>query len=217
MKGFQSPNHTQTPNDLFDEYLPLMGEAELKVVMAIVRLTYGYQRSRVKASLSELRKATGLSKQGVLDGAHAAEKRGLIRYIPKKSGSEWVVNQVDHSGQPSRPPTPKSGQPSRPKYSSLNKELFKETIKESAFFSNSEFWAAWDEFEAHRREKRKPFTEVSAKRTAAKLGKYPVLIAIEALNTAVDRGWTGVFPESINASPNGKPKSAETARLPKGV
>ena len=90
--GFTSPNFTQTPNDLFDILLRDMGEAELKVVLAVVRGTFGWHRDGFTLSLAKMAEQTGLSINGVIAGAVAAEKRGLLRRLTsglKSTG--WVA------------------------------------------------------------------------------------------------------------------------------
>lgn len=119
---FQSPNHTQIPNDLFDEMLPHMGYAELKVTLSILRLTLGWHKERAKATLSRLCELTGLSKQAVLDGAEMAEKRGtLVKEYNERGECEWAVYLLDRDGLPTRPGAVK--QVDRPSYSKerLNK------------------------------------------------------------------------------------------------
>ena len=92
MAGFQSPNYTQTPNDLFDNFISEMGEAELKVILAIIRGTFGYHRNEFVLSIRKIAKMTGLSINGVRAGAKAAEERGLIeRVINKKRSTIWKV------------------------------------------------------------------------------------------------------------------------------
>lgn len=116
-KGVPEPNYTQVPNDLFDKYLADMGRAELKVVLAISRMTFGYHRDRVRISLSRLVEMTGLSRASVLKGAEEAEKRGLITKLNDGGVTEWVVNllnqfkkdpqvvvkKVNHTGKESKP------------------------------------------------------------------------------------------------------------------
>jgi len=91
--GFASPNYTQTPNDLFEIMMRDMDCAELKVVLAIVRLTYGYHRTFCKAGIKDLRKMTGLSYGGVVLGAKYAERRGVIRRTNPndKTKAEWEI------------------------------------------------------------------------------------------------------------------------------
>jgi phage replication O-like protein O len=78
MSGFQSPNYTQTPNDLFDQLLPDLGLAELKVVLCIVRHTFGYHKDNVKLSVRAIARFTGLTAKSVMEGAKQAEEHGLI-------------------------------------------------------------------------------------------------------------------------------------------
>lgn len=90
--GFQHPNHTQVPNDLFDVHLRDMGLAELKVVLAVLRETLGWQRHRAELTLDELAELTGLDRGSVLDGAGRAERRGLLRRSAEaRKGTTWEV------------------------------------------------------------------------------------------------------------------------------
>jgi len=87
---FTSPNYTQVPNDLLGYFqdgqlvpglLADMSGSELKVLLALSRLTFGFHREHCEASLTVLESMTGLSRPSVLAGAAAAEERGLIRKI----------------------------------------------------------------------------------------------------------------------------------------
>lgn len=102
MTGFDKPNYTQVPNALFD-LMPLMGTAELKVVMTAVRQTFGYHRESDAISLTQFEKATGLSRQGVIDGIAAAIERGVM--LETGTGKRGVkryrllVKPVDQSSE----------------------------------------------------------------------------------------------------------------------
>jgi len=93
--AFQSPNYTQTPNDLFDSMLPEIGEAELKVTLAAIRRTFGFHRERFRLSLTDMMSSTGMSRPAVIRGAEQAEKRGTLRREHDKGVTIWVVNVVD--------------------------------------------------------------------------------------------------------------------------
>ena len=80
-KGFSSPNYTQAPNDWFDEMLPLMGLAEMKVTAVLIRHTFGFHRKRVDMGLARLAALTGLSENSVIKGALEAEKRGTLKRL----------------------------------------------------------------------------------------------------------------------------------------
>ncbi len=117
MTGFASPNYTQTPNELFDKYLPEIKDlSELKVTMAIIRQTLGYQKKRDPISLSRLQKLTGLSRQAAFEGAEKAVARGLVAIVGRgargisiyalvidnDSSLDWSTEET-RTGLPSRP------------------------------------------------------------------------------------------------------------------
>lgn len=78
-KGYERPNHTQTPNTFFDESLKnIKSMPELKVVLAIIRKTLGWQKTRDKISMSQIRELTGMGQQSVQRGIDLALKDGLI-------------------------------------------------------------------------------------------------------------------------------------------
>jgi len=75
---FGAPRFTQIPDVLFDEYLPELGFAELKVLLAIMRRTYGWRKPTDAISLSQLEKGTGLSRKAVWTATNSLEEEGYI-------------------------------------------------------------------------------------------------------------------------------------------
>jgi phage replication O-like protein O len=61
------PNTCQVPNVILDQVMPQSSHAEFKVVMAVVRKTYGWGKETDRISLSQLVKMTGVSKPKVID------------------------------------------------------------------------------------------------------------------------------------------------------
>jgi len=88
MAGFESPNYTQVPNDLFDR-LKEFDKADLKVLLAVIRATFGYHRDRAKITTREMATLTGLSVASVQPAAEKLEKMGLIEQI--KDGTHTTV------------------------------------------------------------------------------------------------------------------------------
>lgn len=84
--GVDKPNYTQMPNLLLDDLMMHMGEAELKVTIALSRLTFGYHREKVEISLSQLKDITHMSRQGVINGINAGIERGTIERTEGKRG-----------------------------------------------------------------------------------------------------------------------------------
>lgn len=121
--SFSAPNYTQTPNELFALQAD-MKEAELRVTLAIVRATFGWNAGGQLAhlTLDMLMADTGLSKQGVMNGVNAGKTRGTLVIL--KQGKEVYYGlsispdgaaAAGAKGQPSRPKLiAPDGQPSRP-------------------------------------------------------------------------------------------------------
>lgn len=67
-----------------------------------------------------------------------------------------------------------------------------------------DFHLAWTSWEAHRREIKKKLTPTSTSRQLASLAAVGVANAIRAIETSIEKGWTGLFPEHGPVR-NGKP------------
>lgn len=88
--GFRSPNYTMVPDELFDELLPELSGAELKVLLYIIRRTFGFKRDSDTISLNQmlsgiktrdgriLDRGVGLSKKTVLVAIRSLEEKNAI-------------------------------------------------------------------------------------------------------------------------------------------
>ena len=101
---FDKPNYTQIPNRFMDELLATLNNCELRVLLSIMRKTFGWNKERDRISLSQIQKMTGLSHQGVIDGLYGKDgtdsgliPRRLITVFESKLGNEYLVNVVDQS------------------------------------------------------------------------------------------------------------------------
>jgi len=114
--AINTPNFTQIPNELLgdlladDEVQPglmaTLENSQVKVFLAVCRLTFGYHRAERRASITMIQKLTGLSRQGVINAANALERADLIERSRAKRITVWrvkVVNSVGQSGQLSWP------------------------------------------------------------------------------------------------------------------
>jgi len=89
-RGFVRPNTTPTPDDLFDIFLTQLTHAELKVLLYIIRRTYGFKKDDDRISLkqiaggimtkkgNQLDKGAGITKRGAIKALQALEEKGLI-------------------------------------------------------------------------------------------------------------------------------------------
>lgn len=101
--GFASPRYTQVPDELFDDLLPDLTGAELKVLMYVIRRTFGFKRDSDHISLSQmvqgitrkdgsiLDRGTGLTKESIIRAARTLVDKGILvrtRVTSAKKGFE---------------------------------------------------------------------------------------------------------------------------------
>lgn len=89
-EGFSEPNYTPVPDDLFDVIAPELTESELRVLLYIIRRTFGFKRESDSISLSQmvdgittkdgrvLDRGTGLSRRGVMAGCQGLVDKQII-------------------------------------------------------------------------------------------------------------------------------------------
>src|SRR5438045_3359281 len=88
--GYCGPNYTPVPDQFFDEQLPDLSGAELKVLLYIMRRTFGWKKDSDNISLSQmlrgittrdgrvLDRGVGLSKKTLLSAINSLEAQGII-------------------------------------------------------------------------------------------------------------------------------------------
>jgi len=127
--GFRAPSYTMVPDELFDQLLPDLSGAALKVLLYIVRRTFGFKKQCDNISLSQLccgittrdgralDRGTGLSRSTVILALKELTGRNIIiaaRHGNDKHGNEATTYQLHMAsttpaGDP--PPGPKIGLP----------------------------------------------------------------------------------------------------------
>lgn len=87
--GFSSPNYTQIPNEMLDDWLHKLGLAELKVLMVIMRKTFGWHKTRDRISLNQLKEITGLEKTHISKATKSLVEKNLIsKTVEGKKGTQ---------------------------------------------------------------------------------------------------------------------------------
>src|SRR5258708_13748420 len=121
--GFSAPNYTQVPDELFDDLLTDLSGAELKVLLYIIRRTFGFKKTEDNISLSQmlngitkkegevLDKGTGLSKKTLLAALNTLEEKHIILTERRRSaerGNEPTTYKLNIVGASStdNPNTP---------------------------------------------------------------------------------------------------------------
>lgn len=113
--GFDSPNYTPTPDALFDELAPNLSESELRVLLYIVRRTFGFKRDADAISLSQLvsgittkdgrvlDRGTGMSRPGVTKGVKGLVEKGVIsveKVMDERGENQVNVYRLRFRGEP---------------------------------------------------------------------------------------------------------------------
>jgi hypothetical protein len=129
--GFFAPNYTQVPDELFDDLMTDLSGAELKVLLYIIRRTFGFKKTEDTISLSQmlngittkagevLDRGTGLSKKTLLMALNTLEAKNIILTERRRSaerGNEptaYKLNIVSNSSSnnPDRTPGVKNTPP----------------------------------------------------------------------------------------------------------
>lgn len=72
------PNYTQSPNVFFDEIFKNLKEGELRLVLVLVRQTFGWHKSADRISLSQLAEKSGMERRSVCRSLAALIEKGLV-------------------------------------------------------------------------------------------------------------------------------------------
>lgn len=84
--GLYRPNYTMVPNQVLDELVPRLTEAETKVVLILCRASFGYQTSNAVLSLSDLAARTGLHRRSIMRAVASLEAYGIITVNRERTG-----------------------------------------------------------------------------------------------------------------------------------
>src|SRR5918992_504428 len=121
-QGYASPNYTPVPDELFDEQLPDLSGSELKVLLYIIRRTFGFKKDSDNISLNQLLhgittkegevldRRTGLTKKTLLEAIKSLVEKNLIiteRRRSKEKGDEpttYRLNLISHPRETSDTP-----------------------------------------------------------------------------------------------------------------
>jgi hypothetical protein len=113
--GFQSPNYTPVPDEIFDDLIDFLSNAELKVLLYIVRRTFGFKKLSDNISFSQLcrgittregeilDRGTGLSKSTVALAVKSLTEKNIIvvrRNISKEKGFEPTTYALNFADAP---------------------------------------------------------------------------------------------------------------------
>jgi phage replication O-like protein O len=99
-QGFQLPNTTQIPNQVFDTLMSHLSGGELKVLLYICRRTFGFRKDSDSISLSQIAKGITTKAGRVLDQGTGLSKRQVQRALRVLESRKVILveRKVDESG-----------------------------------------------------------------------------------------------------------------------
>jgi len=203
---------------------------ETKIILCVVRYTYGFQRKVGKFSARFLSEATGIKpnhiftasrdliKKNILINKSKTEKTTRI-YSLNKDYDSWKLDKYQNGISPetvllSSPETVLKSSPVKV----TKKERKKTETKEDSYFfdslpnklNNNQDKEAWQRWIDYRAERKKGITLSTAKLQLGKLVEYQAkgMSAIDIINQSIEKGWLGLFPIKQD-----KPKEQITSSL----
>jgi phage replication O-like protein O len=98
--GFQFPNTTQIPNEVFDALMPHLSGGELKVLLYICRRTFGFRKDKDSISLTQIAHGITTKAGRVLDQGTGLSKRQVQRALRVLESRKVILveRRVDETG-----------------------------------------------------------------------------------------------------------------------
>ncbi len=96
--GFVAPHYTQVPDELFDELLPTLSGAETKVLLYLVRRTFGFKRESDSISLNQMMHGLKARDGRLLDRGVGLSKPTIVKAL--KSLADKNIITAQHDRQP---------------------------------------------------------------------------------------------------------------------
>src|SRR5215218_1032713 len=104
-QGYSSPNYTPVPDELFDYYLPDLSGAELKVLLYIIRRTFGFKKDSDNISLSQMLTGITTREGTVLDRGVGLTKKTLLQALRSLEDRQLIFSQRRQSVEKGNEPT----------------------------------------------------------------------------------------------------------------
>ena len=104
-QGFQRPNYTMVPDELFDELLSDLSGSELKVLLYIIRRTFGFKKDSDNISLSQMMHGIKTRDGRVLDRGVGLTKKTVLGALRSLEDSNIIISQRRQSVERGNEPT----------------------------------------------------------------------------------------------------------------
>jgi hypothetical protein len=104
-RGFRKPTYTQVPDELFDELMPMLSGAELKVLLYIVRRTFGWKKDSDTISLNQMLNGVHRANGQMLDHGVGLTKKTLLVALTSLQDKRIILTERRQSPERGWEPT----------------------------------------------------------------------------------------------------------------
>ena len=104
-RGFLSPRYTQVPDELFDELMAHLSGAELKVLLYIIRRTFGFKKDSDTISLNQICKGITTKRGEVLDRGTGLSQNAVLHALKGLIAKKAIVAKRNSSLEKGHEPT----------------------------------------------------------------------------------------------------------------
>jgi len=104
-RGFLSPRYTQVPDELFDELMAHLSGAELKVLLYIIRRTFGFKKDSDTISLNQICKGITTKRGEVLDRGTGLSQNAVLHALKGLIAKKAIVAKRNSSPEKGHEPT----------------------------------------------------------------------------------------------------------------
>jgi phage replication O-like protein O len=206
IKPFENTGQFTTfDNAILDYIMPLCKPNTWKILCATIRKTRGWNKDEDSISLSQFAKMTGIKNRStVVSAIQDAIELGFLICDKNKMTNSYSLNKqyeirtslknglVQKSYQKqSKNRTRTSPKNGHTKESKDKKEI--KNIEIPVNLCTDEFKTSWEDFKLHRKQIKKPMSDLAEIRMLKKLSKQSVEVAIDMIDESISNGWQGVF------------------------
>jgi len=92
-RGFQKPNYTMVPDELFDELLADLNGSELKALLYIVRRTFGFKRDSDSISINQMLEGIRARDGRVLDRGTGLARSTLVAALKSLEARNVIISE----------------------------------------------------------------------------------------------------------------------------
>lgn len=103
--GFTAPHYTMVPDEVFDEIAPNLTEAELRVLLYIIRRTFGFKKDSDNISLKQMTEGIVKRDGTILDSGAGVVRSAATRAVKGLIEKGVIVAQRNRSAAKGDEPT----------------------------------------------------------------------------------------------------------------